>query len=338
MKKSIKILRFGLASLAFSILAISCSGRRQRMIHWIPQKPITIHISEESGEIGNLVTRMVVTLLGDRIDQDLVIVNQENPSELDPREDLISGAPDGYTWGAGKVTDFEALGDWALFLHTADVLVFSVNVETPFRSFGEFLGRHLDLSRDGSSGESEEITIATAGVTSSGFRELVSIAARTGLELDQRNFFGEPVSAVISGDADALLHPLGDQIEPLRRGKLRALALIADLPLELSGYGSIAPITEWLEEYSPTPERYGIWLPGDVPSEILATLGRWWSDHIVDSTDLTRFTREYGLLFDPVWGESAKAKFIPLLRQSVQYGSGTARGRLGDPILSPFCT
>jgi len=100
----------------------------------------------------------------------------------------------------------------------------------------------------------------------------------------------------------------------LKGGKLRALAVLDDKPLQLKGYGEIPAITEWIPEFRAAPNYFGIWVPADVPAEVLETFGEIWDTTISDSQMLADYAAERGAVFDPSRGEEAKEKAMPFLQ------------------------
>ena len=56
----------------------------------------------------------------------------------------------------------------------------------------------------------------------------------------------------------------------IRGKRLRPLAVLSDRPLELEGFGTIAPITSTISGYKPDANYFGIFVPKDVPAEVLA--------------------------------------------------------------------
>ena len=51
----------------------------------------------------------------------------------------------------------------------------------------------------------------------------------------------------------------------IRGKRLRPLAVLSDKPLELEGFGTIAPITSTIAGYKPDANYFGIFVPKDVP-------------------------------------------------------------------------
>jgi hypothetical protein len=100
----------------------------------------------------------------------------------------------------------------------------------------------------------------------------------------------------------------------LAGGKLRALAVLADKPLELKDYGTIPAVTEWIPDFEPAPNYFGIWVPKDAPKEVLDTFGKLWDTTIKNSQKLADYAAERGAVFDPYWGEEAKEKALPYLQ------------------------
>ncbi|MCB2013097.1 MAG: tripartite tricarboxylate transporter substrate binding protein, partial [Geminicoccaceae bacterium] len=67
-----------------------------------------------------------------------------------------------------------------------------------------------------------------------------------------------------------------EQSELIRGGRLRALAVLSDSPLEIEGLEPIPPITEWLPDMHIAPDYFGILIPAGAPQEVYDTIDAIW--------------------------------------------------------------
>ena len=114
--------------------------------------------------------------------QTIVIINQPGASGSIGTRSALEAAKDGYTWTAGAAQDlgaYQTLGsldtsikDWNLFLSVANVQVIGVNTKAPYQDAKELM--------DAMKAQPGKISVATAGVTSSGHMamEMVSQVSR----------------------------------------------------------------------------------------------------------------------------------------------------------------
>lgn len=303
--------------LLFSAAVLFATGEREETGRWRPTKPVTIIVPWGAGGSTDQVTRVVAGELEDALGQKIVIVNQPGASGSVGTKGALDAAHDGYTWAAGAAADlgaYKVLGlldttwdDWVLFLDVANVSVVSVNAEEPYREFGELLAAWK--ARPG------QIPVATAGQLSAGHNAMTAIQKYTGIQYKHVTYDGgnPAVIATVAGETVATTQLAVEQADMLAGKRLRALAVLDDKPLELKGYGTIPPITNWIPDFQPAPNYFGIWVPKDAPQEVIATFGELWDTVIRDSQALRDYASARGAVFDPSWGEAARTKAMPYL-------------------------
>jgi len=277
---------------------------------WQPNKPITIVVPWGAGGSTDQVTRITAAELEGPLGQKVVIVNTPGASGSVGTNEAFMAPHDGYMWAAGAAADLGAypikdlldntLDDWVLFLNVANVSVVAVNADEPYQTFDELM--------DAFKADPGQIAVATAGQLSAGHE--------TGIEYKHVTYDGgnPAVIATVAGEATVTTQLAVEEADMLRGGKLRALAVLDDKPLNLNGYGSIPPITDWIPSFTAAPNYFGIWVPADVPAEVLETMGEIWDTTIKDSEALAAYAADRGAVFDPSWGDPAVAKVMPFLQ------------------------
>jgi len=284
---------------------------------WKPTKPIQIIVPWGAGGSTDQMTRVVAGDLEDHLGQKIVVVNQPGASGSVGTKGALDAPHDGYTWAAGAAADLGAykvrglldttLDEWVLYLTVANVSVMSVNADEPYKDFGELLQAFKE--RPG------EVAVATAGHLSAGHNAMNSIEKYTGIKYKHVTYDGgnPAVIATVAGECVAVPQLAVEQADMLAGGKLRALAVLDDKPLELEKYGSIPPITKWIPEFAPAPNYFGIWIPKDAPKEVIDTFGKLWDDVMENSEALKKYAASRGAVFDPSWGSEAEKKAMPYL-------------------------
>jgi tripartite-type tricarboxylate transporter receptor subunit TctC len=292
-------------------------GEKEETGMWKPAKPVTIIVPWGAGGSTDQVTRVVAGELEDALGQKIVIVNQPGASGSVGTKGALDAPHDGYTWAAGAAADlgaYKVLGlldttwnDWVLFLDVANVSVVSVNANEPYKDFGELLKAWKD--------KPGQIPVATAGQLSAGHNAMTAIQKYTGIQYKHVTYDGgnPAVIATVGGETVATTQLAVEQADMLAGKKLRALAVLDNKPLELKGYGTIPPITNWIPEFQPAPNYFGIWVPKDAPKEVIDTFGQLWDTVIKDSQALRDYAAARGAVFDPSWGETARKKAMPYL-------------------------
>jgi putative tricarboxylic transport membrane protein len=287
---------------------------------WMPEQPITIIVPWSAGGSTDQVTRVVAGELEDALGQKVVIVNQPGASGSVGTKNAWEAPHDGYTWAAGAASDlgtYPVLGmldtkldDWALFLDVANVSVIGVNPDSPYEDVNQLI--------DAMKANPGEVSVATAGLSSAGHNAMEAIAQQTGVEYKHVTYDGgnPAVIATVAGETEVTTQLAAEQAEMIRAGRLRPLAVIGTEPLELTGYGTIPPVTEVLPDISLATNYFGIWAPKDVPPEVLQTMSAVWQDKIASSKALKDYAADRGALFTPYEGDDAHERAMGMVRQN----------------------
>ena len=300
---------------------ISAAGQQEEKskLPWQPIKPVTIIVPWNSGGLTDQISRVIVRVLEEPLGRKIVIQHRPGDSGSVGTKEALDARHDGYTWIAGAAADLGSYkvldlldttwDDWELFLCVADVLVVAVNAETPYKTFDDLLNAFA--------ANPGQITVATAGPLSAGHDAIEAIAQYAGVEFEHVLYRGgdQAANATVAGEAEVVAQLCDKVADLLRAGELRALAVLAEKPHQLAEYGEIPPITNWIEEFEPSPDYFGIWIPRDTPEEVIETFGILWDTYITSSQELSELAASRGVLFDPQWGEKAKEKAMPYLRQ-----------------------
>ncbi len=297
---------------------------------WTPEQPVTIIVPWAAGGSTDQVTRVVAGELEDALGQSFVIVNQPGASGSVGTKSAWDAPHDGYTWAAGAASDlgtYPVLGmldtqlkDWALFLDVANVSVIGVNPDAPYQDVTQLL--------EAMKAKPGEVSVATAGLSSAGHNAMEAIAQQAGVTYKHVTYDGgnPAVIATVAGETEVTTQLASEQAEMIRAGRLRPLAVIGTEPLELSGFGTIPAVTQWLPKISLATNYFGIWAPKDVPAAVLETMAKVWDDKIAGSKALKDYAADRGALFTPYHGDDASQRAMGMVRQNawLLYDAGKA--------------
>ena len=309
---------------------------------WRPSRPINLIVPWAAGGSTDQVTRVVAAELEGLLGQTIVIINQPGASGAIGTKSAFDAPHDGYTWTSGAVQDlgaYETLGsgkarltDWNLFLSVANVAVLAVNAATPYKTAAEL----IEAMRQ----KPGAITVATAGVTSSGHSAMDLIANAAHVTYRHITYDGgnPAVVATVAGETVATSQVASDEADMIRGKMLRPLAVIGDKPLMLEGYGSIPALSDTLPGFTAPANYFGIFLPKGVPDEVLATMQALWREKIASSEKLRAYAVGHGALFAPVAGEEAQTLAFPAVQANAWqlFNSGKAKvspATVGIPAL-----
>lgn len=304
---------------------------------WKPDRPINLIVPWGAGGSTDQVTRVTAPILAEALGVDVVVVNQPGASGAIGTQEVLNAPRDGYTWTANAIANNATyavtglledtnIDDWHIYLSVANVPVVSVPADSQFADFGELLAA---FQSDGGRG----ISVATAGITSSGGTAIAALSgAGGGFDYNMITYDGGGPAAIAaaSGEAMVTTQLAVEQTELIRGGRLRALAVLSDQPLVLDGVDPIPPITDWLPEMELAPDYFGIFVPVGVPEEVIATLDTIWAEKVATSDSIKTYAETFGAVFAPSYGAEARALAMPVV--ILEACDAVARGEaVNDP-------
>jgi tripartite-type tricarboxylate transporter receptor subunit TctC len=327
MKKALFLLLL-VVSVAVLTLVV---GIQDSQAQWKPDKPINMIVPWGAGGSTDRSARATAGILEEFIGQKIVVVNQPGASGTVGTKGCLDAARDGYTWTAGAAKDLgnykiqglldTVIQDWHLFLNVAMPQVVSVNANSPYKTFDDLLKAFKD--------KPGAIAVATAGVNSAGHTAIEQIKKYTGITYKHVTYDGgnPAVIATVAGEAEVVPQLSVEEVDMLRAGKLRALAVLTSTPLEIEGYGTVPPITQWIPNFKTAPIYFGIFIPKGVPDEVINTLGKIWDEKMKTSAALKDFALKNAVVFDPEWGEAAQKKAFPMIQLDawLKFDAGQAK-------------
>ena len=286
---------------------------------WKPEKPINIIVPWGAGGSTDQITRVTAPILEEALGQSVVVVNQPGASGAIGTQAVLGAPKDGYTWTANAIANNATyavtgliegtdIDDWHIYLSVANVPVVSVPADSEFQDFGQLLEAFKTRG--------DEITVATAGVTSSGGTAIASLSgAADNFKYRMVTYDGgnPAVIATASGEAMVTTQLAVEQAEMIRGKRLRALAVLGADPLVLEGVDPIPPVTQWIPDMPVAPDYFGIFIPAGVPDEVIATMDKIWAEKVANSQVIKDYAAKQGAVFAPSHGAEARAKAMPIV-------------------------
>ena len=298
---------------------------------WKPTKPIKLIVPWGAGGSTDQVTRVCAGELEKPLGQTIVVVNQPGASGSIGTKNTLDAPRDGYTWTSGAAKDlgtYQILGmidtnirDWHLFLNISLPQVVAVQSSSPYKDFGDLLKAFK--------ANPGKIKVSSAGINSAGHSGIETIRKYTGISYKHITYDGgnPAVIAVVAGEAEVVTQLSSEETDMLKAGKLRALAVLDDNPLNIQGYGIVPPVTKWIPEFKGAPIYFGIFIPKGVPSDMVQTLGKLWDTVIMKSEKLKKYAAGRGAVFAPSWGDEAQKRAFPKIQEDawLKWDSGKAK-------------
>jgi tripartite-type tricarboxylate transporter receptor subunit TctC len=276
---------------------------------WKPSKPVTVIVPWAAGGATDQVTRLAAGELEGGLGQKIVVVNQPGAAGSIGTKNTLEAPKDGYTWTAGapkQVGTYPLLGminskldDFHLFLSVTLVSVVSVNPNTPYQSLPQLL--------EAMKAKPGQVTVATAGNTSSGHFAMEAISRATGIKYRHVTYDGgnPAVIATVAGETELTTQLSTEQSEMIKGKRLRPLAVVGDQPLEFEGVGKVPPITQWVPNLPKVYTAFGILIPKGVPAEVVQTVEKLWMERVANSEAFKKYAAQRGALFTPAVGKQA---------------------------------
>jgi len=295
------------------------------LAQWKPTKPVTIIVPWAAGGSTDQATRVAAAEIEKHLGQKIVIVNQPGASGSIGSKSALEAPKDGYTWTAGAAKDlgtYRVLGmldtaaaDWNMYLTVAHIAVVGVNANSPYKTMKELL--------DAMKANPGQISVATAGVGSSGYAA-IEVLTRAAGGLTYRHVpydGGNPaVVATVSGETAVTT-------QMIRGKRIRPLAVVGDKPLEIEGYGTVPPLSQFIPGFKDPVNYFGIFVPKGVPAEVTATLDKIWAEQFAKSGAMVKYAQNRGAIFAPLYGEPAQKAVFPAIQSYAwtQQAAGKAK-------------
>jgi tripartite-type tricarboxylate transporter receptor subunit TctC len=304
------------AALAAAVL-IAAGPMAAEAQNWKPTKPITIIVPWPAGGATDQVTRLTAKELEPALGTTIVVVNQPGASGSIGKKSVADGSKDGYTWTAGapkQLGTYKLLGlydtdvkNWHLFLTVTNVPLVSVKPDATFKDMGELLAAMK--------ARPNQISVGTAGATSSGHIAMEAIAQAAGVTYKHVTYDGgnPAVVSTVAGETMVTTQLASEQAEMIRGKRLRPLAVVGNVGIALGDY-KVEPVTKWVPKLPEVATHFGIIIPKGVPGDVIATLDKIWAEKISKSEALQKYAAERGALFTPYYGEDAQQRVWPTIQ------------------------
>ena len=301
--------RYARGALAAFVAGRRRPGRRPRT--GSRRGPINIIVPWGAGGSTDQVTRVTAPIIAEELGVNVVVVNQPGASGAIGTQEVLNAPRDGLTWTANAIANNATyavsgllegtdIDDWHIYLSVANAPLISVPADSEFQDFGQLLEAFRTRG--------DEITVATAGVTSSGGTAIAD--ARPGRRLRvphgrlRRRRPGGDRHRRRRGDGHDPARGRADRARPRRpaaaaRGDERPAA---DRRRRRPG---AEPVTDWID-MDLAPDYFGIFIPRGVPDEVVATVDKIWADQVMTSDALKSYAETFGAVFAPSFGDEAR--------------------------------
>lgn len=316
---------------AAAATTLAAPALRAQGLAWKPERPVTIVVPWAAGGSTDQMARLVAAELEAAIGSRFVVVNQPGASGSIGTKNALEAARDGLTWAAGAAVDvgcYKVLGlldtelkDWNLFFAVANVNIVTANPQAGFRDFGQLL--------DALKARGQSISVSTAGVSSAGHNFMEAIRAAAGIQYRHATYDGgnPAMIANTSGETPVGAVLLVEAAEMIRARRLIPLAVQAEQPVTLQGFGEIPSVRRWIPTIPAPLNYFGIWAPKGVPQAAVETMTQVWQEKIANSQRLKDYAAQRAAIFAPLSGQNAYDEAWKMVRQTawLYFDGGKAR-------------
>jgi tripartite-type tricarboxylate transporter receptor subunit TctC len=242
-----------------------------------PAKPVRLIVGFSPGGPNDILGRLIAGWLSQRLGQPFVVENQAGRSGNIATEAAVRAAPDGYTLllvGPANAISGSLYNNLPFnFLRdiepvagvTREALVMVVHPSVPAKTVPEFIA-HAKANPG-------KVTMASTGNGSSPHVTGELFKLMTGLPLPVVHYpgGGPALRAMIEGKAEMMFEPMSASIEPVRSGKLRAIAVTTATRSE--ALPEIPTMASFVPGYEASAAT-GLGVPRGTPPEIIDAINK----------------------------------------------------------------
>jgi tripartite-type tricarboxylate transporter receptor subunit TctC len=260
--------------LAAAVLAFGLSGSAVTAQSY-PEKPIRLIVGFPQGGPNDILGRLVAGWMTQRLGQPMIVENIPGQSGNPATHEVVKAAPDGYTLllvgpanaisGSNPSPPFVFLRDIApIGGITREALVLVVHPSVAARTPADLLA----LLKGAGAGK---LRMASTGVGSSPHLsgELFKSMAGVAMPVVHYQGGGPALKAMIAGEAEVMFEPMSAAIEPVRSGRLRALAV--STTARSTALPDLPPLADTIPGYDASAVT-GLGAPAATPARIISTL------------------------------------------------------------------
>jgi tripartite-type tricarboxylate transporter receptor subunit TctC len=283
-----------------------------------PTHPVRIIVGFASGGIADVFARLIGQWLSERMGQQFIVENRTGAGSNLAIETVVRASPDGYTlvWIGSpnavnatlyKNIHFNFVSDIApiasIYRNSPAIVV--VNPSFPAKTLPEFIAYaranpgKINMAHNGVGSQphiSGELFKMMAGV------DLVGVPYRGGSEV---------MTSLLGGQVQVSFDPMGNSIEHVRAGRLRALAVTT--AMRLPELPEVPTVGEFLPGYEASGWT-GIGAPRDTPVEVIDILNKQINAGLADTKMKARFAELGG--YTPF--ASSPAEFGKFIAENVE--------------------
>lgn len=245
---------------------------------WKPERTITLIVPWGAGGATDQTCRTLVSEMEPVLGEKIAVVNQPGASGATGQQSAFDAPHDGYTWAGNadaSVATYQVQDltpnishrDWQGYFAIFTPCVITVNPDSKITDWESLVEAF----------KTRDVAVASAGIGAGGH-----IAVETFVKHVPDTSYkhvpykgGNPaVVATVAGETEVVMQLSMEVADMLRAGKLRAIAVMDDKPLNISGVDPIPAVTDFVENYPSVGFYFGLFIPEDIPEDAQETISK----------------------------------------------------------------
>jgi len=241
-----------------------------------PSKPINLVIEYKAGGGTDMIMRTIADAMARYGGWEIRATNMPGAVGSLATDFVYNKPSDGY-WILGASNYNKALRvmgyhesipwkDWQHYKMANSIQSFAVQPDSPIKTFKDL----IELAKK----KPEQFKISNSGIGGIWHEGVALVSNIAGVKfIDVPYDGGAPATvALLQNEVDVVASGLHEQVEYIKAGKIRPLAVMAPEAINIEGYGFVPSIKEYLpelESYLPHGATYSLVIKRDTPVEIL---------------------------------------------------------------------
>ncbi len=276
---------------------------------WKPSKTITMIVPWGAGGASDQTGRIVAAGMEPILGAKIAVVNQPGASGATGQKSAFDADHDGYTWAANadaSVATYQVQDltpdishrDWNAYFAIFTPCVITVNPDSKITDWDSLMTAF----------KSRRVKVASAGIGAGGHIAAETFASQMDVTYNHVPYGGgnPAVVATVAGETEVVMQLSMEVADMLRAGKLRAIAVLDSVPLNITGVDEIPAITDFAPGFPSVGFNFGLFIPKDIPADAQEAISAAFT--AASQTDKVReFAELKGSVAVSIQGEEADA-------------------------------
>jgi tripartite-type tricarboxylate transporter receptor subunit TctC len=235
---------------------------------WKPSRTITLIVPWGAGGASDLTARTLAGEMEGILGTRIAVVNQPGASGSTGQKSAFDAPKDGYTWAGNadaSVATYQVLNytpeishrDWQAYFGIFTPCVITVNPSSPIKDWDSLINAFKTRS----------VNVASAGIGAGGHIAAEAFAGNLGLKYNHVPYGGgnPAVVATVAGETEVVMQLSMEVADMLRAGQLRAIAVLDNKPLKITGVDEIPAATTFAPTMPSVGFHFGLFIPRAIP-------------------------------------------------------------------------